>query len=187
MNLDDARAAEHEKYTRCYNKPNYRMSAPRMKDAVRDLRELPCRGSYLDVSCGCAEMLKNALNLGFASAKGTEIVTKLIDGERVIRAEVHDLPFDDGAFDVVSMFDVIEHLVPGDDELACRELARVAKSHVLITANNRPSMNHAGDDLHINKRPYEEWDSLFRQWFDPHKVMWIRNRDYVSEGWRIDL
>jgi len=187
LKLDEARAAEHEKYSRCYEKAHYRMGARRMDDAIRDLEDIPSRGSYLDVSCGRGEMLRHAYKLGFGKAKGTEIVRRLIDGERVVFAEVHALPFDVDAFDVVSMFDVIEHLVPGDDELACRELARVAKKHVLLTANNRPSLNHVGDDLHINKRGYEEWDSLFRQWFYPNKVMWIRNHDYVSEGWRIDF
>jgi hypothetical protein len=89
---------------------------------------------------------------------------------------------------VVSLFDVIEHLIPGDDELACRELARVAKRHILITANNRPSFNKAGDDLHINKRPYEEWDQLFKSWFHGARVTWIRgHRSYISEAWRVDL
>ena len=187
MNISEVRAAEHEKYGRCYEKAHYRMGARRMDDAIRDLGDLPARGSYLDVSCGRGEMLKHAYRLGFGKATGTEIVPALIDGERVVRAEVHALPFAADAFDVVSLFDVIEHLVPGDDELACRELARVADKHVLLTANNRASLNHVGDDLHINKRPYEEWDRLFRQWFHPHKIMWIRNHDYVSEGWRIDL
>ena len=187
MSIDVARAAEHEKYTRGYTAKNYRMGAARMKDAVRDLKELPCRGSYLDVSCGRGEMLVHAMTTGFEFVTGTEIVPALIDDKRVFYAEVHALPFDANSFDVASMYDVIEHLLPGDDEMACRELARVASKHVLITANNKPSINHVGDDLHINKRPYEEWDSLFRQWFKPHKVIWIRNREYVSEGWQVDL
>lgn len=187
MSIAAARAVEHEKYTRSYTEKFYRMGAKRMRDAVLDLQELPCRGSYLDVSCGRAEMLSHADALGYKSALGTEIVPALIEQDRVVRAEVHVLPFQDKSFDVVSMFDVIEHLLDGDDELACLQLMRVARKHILITANNRRSVNKSGDDLHINKRPYDEWDGLFRAWFKPHKVIWIRNRVYVSEGWRIDL
>lgn len=188
MSLDAARAAEHAKYARTYAaQPRYRMKRERMTDAVRDLAALPCRGSYLDVSCGRGEMLTEARRLGFKPVHGTEIVPALIDGKRVVRAEVHALPFEDDAFDVVTMHDVIEHLIPGDDEAACRELARVARRHVLLTANNRPSFNKAGDDLHINKRPYEEWDRLFREWF-PGDVTWTKGkRSYVSEAWRVDL
>ena len=186
--LSEARRTEHRKYRHTYaRQPNYRMGEKRMLDAVTDLRAIPARGSYLDVSCGRGEMLDHARRMGFTIVRGTEIVAQLIDGVKVVKAEAHALPFDDGSFEVVTMFDVIEHLIPGDDEAACREMARVASKHVLLTANNRPSFSKAGDDLHINKRPYEEWDRLFREWF-PGAVTWIKGkRHYVSEAWRIDL
>lgn len=188
MNIDEARAAEHAKYQRTYAaQPKYRMKRERLADAVADLKALPCRGSYLDVSCGRGDMLHHADRLGFSPVRGTEIVPELIDGTRVVRAEVHALPFDGDSFDVVTLFDVIEHLIPGDDAAACREMARVARKHILLTANNRPSFNKAGDDLHINRRSYDEWDRLFREWF-PGAVTWIKgDRAYVSEAWRIDL
>lgn len=188
MQIGEIRAAEHAKYGRCYGDlPNYRMGDKRMIDAIRELKAIPARGSYLDVSTGRGEMLGNAEAMGFQAVQGTEIVPLLVDGARVVKAEAHNLPFLDGQFEVVSMFDVIEHLIPGDDELACRELARVASRHVLLTANNRPSVNRqTGDDLHINKRPYQEWDALFREWF-PGTVTWLGNQEYVSEAWRVDL
>lgn len=188
MDIEAARSAEHQKYRRTYSaQPKYRMGPARMSDAIGDLSALPCRGSYLDVSCGRGEMVRAALRIGFASAIGTEIVPELIDGETVFAAEVHALPFADKSFDVASMFDVIEHLIPGDDEAACRELARVASRHILISANNRPSFSKAGDDLHINKRPYDQWDEMFRSIF-PGKVTWIKDgHQYVSETWRVDL
>lgn len=186
--LRSRRMAEHAKYRRAYDlNPKYRMKAERLADAAYDLAALPVRGCYLDVACGRGEMLAAAARLGFDPVMGTEIVPELIDGRQVVYAEVHALPFLDAAYSVVTMFDVIEHLLPGDDELACRELARVAGRHVLITANNRPSFNKAGEDLHINKRAYEEWDALFRAWF-PGAVTWIKgHRNYVSEAWRVDL
>lgn len=187
------RRAERAKYERAYERqPNYKMKGARRDDAHRDLSDvfasLEGPASYLDVSCGRGEMLQLAEELGFARVQGTEIVPQLIDGQRVIEAWAHELPFADGEFDVVSMLDVIEHLLPGDDEAACRELARVAKRTVLITANNKPSFNSAGDDLHINKRKYSTWHSLFERWFAPGKVTRLDvDRQYVSAAWRIDF
>jgi SAM-dependent methyltransferase len=167
------------------------MKPARRLDAAADLKSLLVRGSLLDVSCGHGDVLEDAADMGFSLVRGTEIIPELIDGQRVVYAEVHSLPFDASSFEVVSMFDVIEHLLPGDDERACKELARVASKHILITANNRPSVNHIGEDLHINKRPYEEWDALFRDWFGG-TVHWLReNRkdqgQYASSAWRVDL
>jgi SAM-dependent methyltransferase len=186
--LDAKRAVEHAKYMRAYSKPGYSMGKPRMKDAISDIYALPVRGAYLDVSCGNGEMIKAALQMGFLPCHGTEVVPSLIDGATVVRAEVHALPFTDKSFDVVTMFDVIEHLIPGDDELACRELARVASKFVVLTANNKTSQKHIGEELHINRRPYQEWDSLLRKWFAPHKVQWIKGRrNYISEAWKVTL
>jgi SAM-dependent methyltransferase len=182
------RVAEHGKYVRAYRHDNYRMKKERKADAVNDLSVLPVRGSYLDVSCGRGEMLDAAAQLGFEVVRGTELVSSLIDGERVVFAEAHSLPFPDKSFEVVSLFDVIEHLIVGDDQIVCQEMRRVASRHILITANNRPSFNKDGDDLHINKRPYPVWHALFRTWFSGASVIWIKgNRNYVSEAWRIDL
>jgi ubiquinone/menaquinone biosynthesis C-methylase UbiE len=182
-----SRESEQAKYQNCYQAPNYRMGQIRMKDALTDLDGCS-RGSYLDIGCGRGEMLTHAEGMGFAPVQGVEVVPDLIDGVRVVRGEAHALPFADNSFDVVSLFDVIEHLVPGDDEAVCREMARVARKHVVLTANNKPShCPITKADLHINRRPYEEWDALFREWFSG-SVTWLKgNRTYVSQGWRIDF
>lgn len=183
-----SREAEQAKYLDCYKAPKYRMGRPRKEDAMLDLRNCP-RGSYLDIGCGRGEMLDYAESIGFDPVRGLEIVPSLIDGERVVFGVGHDVPFPDSSFDVVSLFDVIEHLLPGDDEAVCREMARVARKHIILTANHHPSFCPVtGTDLHINRRPYEEWDRLFREWF-PGTVIWLkgRNRKYVSEAWRVNL
>ncbi|SDP40456.1 Methyltransferase domain-containing protein [Filomicrobium insigne] len=186
--LKRQRRHELAKYQRAYEAANYKMKSERRQDAVNDIAALPIRGALLDVGCGRGEMLAEAEDLGFSPVQGTETVPALIDGQRVVAARVDALPFPDKAFDVTTMFDVIEHLIPGDDERACRELARVAKHHIVLTANNKRSRNKAGDELHINRRPYDEWDRLFRKWFEGHAVTWIKGeRHYISEAWRIDL
>lgn len=185
--LTAAQAAEIAKYEICYQAPNYRMSADRGRGARRGLAEVPWRGGYLDVGCGRGEMLDHAAALGFEPVAGAEMVEALLGRPGVQKAVAWDLPWGDAAFDVVSLFDVIEHLLPGDDEQACRELARVAKHCVLITANNLTSI-HKGVELHVNRRPYEEWDGLFRAWFPGATVRWLKHlRAKNSEFWRIEL
>lgn len=184
----EERVIEHRKYANAYGAENYKMGKPRMQDAILDLTGITLRDSYLDVSCGRGEMLDIASGMDFERIQGTEIVPDLISTrDNVEYAEVHNLPFDDNSFQVVSMFDVIEHVLQGDDRLACKEMQRVATNHILLTANNKNSFNGKGDQLHINKREYEEWDSCFREWFGGCTVHWLKTRHYVSHGWRIDL
>ena len=188
--LYQARLAEHQKYKKVYQMPaaKYSMSDRRREDAVRDLTALPCRGRLLDVSCGRGEMLNAAEDIGFDIAIGTEIVPELIKNDtRVYFSEAHNLQFPSKSYDVVTLWDVIEHLIPGDDELACKELLRVARKYILLTANNRPSKS-LGVELHINRRPYREWDDLFNKWFSGCKVEWLQaERQHVSECWKITI
>jgi SAM-dependent methyltransferase len=186
MITDEARCAEHAKYVRAYASDTYGMGEERRRCAIADLAVLE-RGSYLDVGCGRGEMIRESLRLGFDPAHGTEVMPDLIDGLRVVHGEAHALPFSDKSFDVVTMLDVIEHLVPGDDEAACRELARIARRHIIVTASNLRSFSQAGDDLHINRRPYDDWDVLFRAWFAPGRVWRRPSRNPISETWQVDL
>ena len=183
--LAERRLAEAAKYERAYQRPRYHMGAQRMQQSAAILESLPCRGGYLDVSCGCGEMLDHARRLGFHPVAGTEIVPALLN-QRVLPAWAHELPFADRQFDVVTCFDVLEHLLPGDDQLACREMARVAAWHVILTVNNLSSKQPNGDELHINRRPYEEWHALFQDWFAGAKIQRFPPQ-YVSQAWRIDL
>lgn len=185
----EARQAEQAKYVRAYRDPKYRMGTGRMRDARADLGALPHRGFYLDVGCGRGEMLDYANAIGFGMAVGLELVYDLQAARPadVMSGSALAIPYEANAMDVVSMFDVIEHILPGDDIQAVRELDRVARRHVLITANNRPSRLADGTDLHINLRHYEDWDAFFREHFTGD-VQWLRGagRAYVSETWRVD-
>ena len=96
-----------------------------------------------------------------------------------------DLPFLDNEFDNVTFYDVMEHLPPEDSERACRELERVARQYVVLTVANFSHI-HRGVEMHINIKPYEEWDRLFREWFGG-RIEWITGRKSISQTWRIRL
>ena len=183
MNRED----EIKKYVSAYRGEGYGMGDRRFRAAWTILDDLPCRGGYLDVGCGRGEMLDLADDLGFDPVQGTEVVPDLVtvDG-KVVRATIDRLPFPDRSFDVVSCLDVIEHLVPGDDELGCREMARVASRFVVLTISN-VSHRFRGVELHVNRRPYDEWDRLLASWF-PGTVTRLGDRATpVNQAWLVDL
>lgn len=175
------RQTEQEKYRAIYKTltpDDYVCKGQRLPNTQRDLESLPCRGSYFDLGCGAGQMMNYAASIGFTPVFGMDLVKGSILGE------AHVLPVKTKSIDVAVMFDVIEHLVPPDDELACRELARIARNHVLVSANNRDS-HRCGWQLHINKRDYGEWERLFKQWMGG-KVSMMPGR-HTSPMWRVDL
>ncbi len=140
-------------------------------------------GSLLDVGAGRGETLEAAAALGFAPLAGTEVVAALLGGV-VIYGEAHALPFGDAAFDVVTCFDVMEHLLPADQTLALRELARVTRRELLVTAADYPH-EWDGVELHVGRRDSDAWDALIRA-HCPGRVErlgWCGS----AEGWRVVL
>ncbi len=64
------------------------------------------------------------------------LVADLYDIEEpgYLKASGLDLPFKDGAYDVVVCFDVFEHILPGDRERFLTEITRVARQCVVVAA-----------------------------------------------------
>lgn len=164
--VDVARQHEVARYERAYQNPSYRLGDLRRAHIERHLRALP-KGSLLDVSTGRGETLNIARRLGHTPVQGTEAVSYLCNGVDVVQALAHALPFPDKSFDTVTMFDVMEHLVPEDTAAACHEMKRVARQTILLTVCNRPSRFGSDGDLHINRRAsYEAWHEELATHFD---------------------
>jgi SAM-dependent methyltransferase len=165
-----ARTAEVSKYEHAYRDPNYRLGDRRRAHIVQHLNRIE-KGSLLDVSTGRGEVLELAGHLGHYPVFGTEAVEYLCDEPRIWHAFAHEFPFGTSSFDTVTMFDVMEHLLPEDTEAVCRELARVAARRVLLTIHNGPH-RFRGMDLHINRRAsYALWLEELQRHFNPHEVI----------------
>ena len=185
MDINEARQKEIDKYTEIYSRlPNYKTSF-RLSQIKEIIDIFDPNSTYLDVGCGRGEAVQYAQEKGLYT-RGIEAVKELCTGA-VKHGLVHDLPFSNNSFDYVSAFDVMEHLLPGDDALAVQEMARVAKRKVILTIANGKS-GKLGYQLHINIRPYEDWDKLLRQWVPDAKVVWLKDlKTSINEVWEICL
>lgn len=153
----EPREFEVAKYVQMYRRPTYAMGKTRRVDVERVMRELP-KGTLLDVGTGRGETLSIARAYGH-TPQGTEVVPYLVKPPRVVYAQAHALPFDDGAFDHVTCFDVLEHLLEVDLVPALREFQRVARKTVTVSACDRSHVVE-GIELHISARPFEAWHEL---------------------------
>ena len=158
------RQLELFKYEECYKYDRYRMGGPRAAAAIRALAEY-APGSFLDVGCGRGELLVVAETMGFGPVRGLEAVSYLCDGNRVVHGNILELPFQDLQFDTVGCFDVMEHLLPGDEDEAIRQLWSVTNRRLLLSISN---IRHTGmwldppQELHINIKPYDVWTKVIK-------------------------
>jgi cyclopropane fatty-acyl-phospholipid synthase-like methyltransferase len=118
----------------------------------------------LDVGCGRGEILRHCAKLG-ADAYGIDYAPVAVDLSKqlierhlsnedqagaeperspgkigVAQADAKQLPFSDGYFDRVVMFDVVEHLYPWELDLCLGEVHRVLKPGGAFIAHTAPNV-----------------------------------------------
>jgi SAM-dependent methyltransferase len=96
---------------------------------------LPPGARLLDAGCGSGRMLVELARYG--EVTGVDVSWEAVAAARarghdVVRAPVEAMPFPDGAFDVVTCLDVIEHTA--DDLATLAELRRVTRPGGLLIA-----------------------------------------------------
>lgn len=120
------------------------------------------RGRALDVGCGSGRTLDDLSSRGPAAgvdAAPAAVAAARARGHRDVhlgRAEA--LPFGDGAFELVTCLDVLEHIA--DDAGTLRELRRVTApgGHLLLTVPAYPALWSAHDVRNHHRRRYRRAD-----------------------------
>lgn len=151
---------ELEKYVEAYKDPTYKMCASRMQQAAAFLAQMQ-RGTMCDVGCGRGEVVRLAGTLGY-QVKGYETVPYLCDNHNVFQGQ---LPFIPGIYDIVTCFDVLEHIEPGITEASLDNLREITKVQALIVISSVDDEPTNGMKLHINIRTPDEWLELLRSRF----------------------
>lgn len=182
------REEEKLRYDLCYKDPKYKMGPIRMRDAFNDIREIVKDykpKTHVDISCGRGEVLDLMHEWGFDSI-GTEVVDDLIaTREDVIFAWSDDLPFEDNQFEFLTNCDAMEHYPPDLTIPALDEFFRVCSKVAYFTISNKPSANHWGEgDLHINKKPYDEWLQILSAYGEAKNRPYLRGNE-ISESFLV--
>lgn len=162
--------------------PGYLDSGPTARQEAQFRRALkialqlrPDAKTLLDAGCGSGRFLTFASSFhSWKRVTGLEISPFLADlsaqkGFEVIIGDVHCMPFDDGSFDVVAMWDVIEHLAR--PSIALAEIHRVLtpKGVLIIGTPNRSSILHSLARL-LYRFPIPAFQKPARRVFSAHPL-----------------
>lgn len=161
------------KFYDAYNAQYYneRVTNKSKKHMMKYLKFLRKRSlKMLDIGCAEGYYVRDAIEEGI-DAYGIDTSTYALENaldevkNRISFGSLTEIPFGDEEFDVMTAFDVIEHIHPKDTSNAVKEMRRVLKpdGNIIITT---PSTNFGSwvfDLTHINVRPPRFWKLIFEE------------------------
>jgi SAM-dependent methyltransferase len=136
--------------------------------------------SVLDAACGEGYGSAILAAAGAASVVGVDVDPETVEHARARhgidarRADVADLPFDDGAFELVVSFETIEH-VP-DPERALAEMRRVLSPEgTLVVSTPNAAEYLVASEFHVREFTPDELESLLRAHFERVELVYQQN------------
>lgn len=142
-----------------WSRAMWRMASGWLSEAIRGRRGL----SALDVGCGAGSTLIRLAGLrevgqvvGLEPALGALRLARQQGGFEVVQGSALALPFEDRSFDVVTCFDVFQHLADDGDRRASLEIARVLRPGgvAVVRANSAgfgPGRRRGGSTYRLNE------------------------------------
>lgn len=159
--------------------------------------QLAASRTVLDAGCGVGYGTALLAGGGATAAVGIDVSRESVEAARAgappntsfLVADVHELPFEDGHFDLVVCFEVIEH-VDGQDAVFA-ELARVLAPRGLLTVSSpHRGIYPSGNPHHVHEYEPEELRAALAVHF-PHVELrrqhpWVASAvlddDQVADG-----
>lgn len=118
---------------------------------------IPPPAKILEIGCGAGNVSSFLAQSGYVVI-GCEFYPEAVEkswpGFQMVRGDTKDLPFQDNSFDIVGLFDVIEHVQ--DDIASLKEAARVVRKGgiIAVTAPAREELWSWVDEISFHKRRY---------------------------------
>ena len=109
--------------------------------------------SWLDVGCGYNTLIKEVREKYVKDSWGIDFACP--EADQV--CDVLDLPFFDKRWDLVTAFDVMEHIYPDDVDKALQEMRRVSKRFAFTICYQKAQLEHNGLNAHATIMSREDW------------------------------
>lgn len=173
--------SEREVYESIYSDDNYFHygRTTHGKDAIKYILNLKPE-SLIDVGCGHNYFVQSVKKSGIKKAIGIDFACPSAD----FLADILELPFEDKEFDLLTAWDVLEHLLPEQVDQALSEMSRVSKRFAFTITYNPAGCIAPGKfknhNLHQCCRPPHWWKNEIEK----HAITCHNHLAYWVGKWR---
>lgn len=149
-----------------YSQEGYGRCHPDWKPWITFVQQLKPVGIWLDVGCAYGFLPLEAQKAGFTSL-GVDIsryalVQSEEPGRHLLQSRAETLPLSDDSVDIVSVFDVLEHLA--NPQLCLKECMRILKGDGLLIGSTPDPLFFDREELtHISEYPPSYWIATLRE------------------------
>lgn len=141
-----------------------------------------------DIGCGRGIFFNRLQKLGFLvfGLEPSNFIVKSLKSPFVSRGTCDDIPFTDDIFDVVFCLDVLEHIPESLIRESLRELQRISKKYLIISAAYHEDVVEKLK-VHISLKPYKQWETIISKYFKIVSSELIQSRTYSDRTAKIYL
>lgn len=156
---------EQELYKKIYSidsKYGYHdWSSNKRKNEVSFITDVLKPNSVLDVGCGTNDLCKVLKTKGINNCIGVDFACTKAD----IISNASDMPFENNTYDLITCFDVLEHIPADQIEKCLQEFARIGKS-IMAKIALFSDVHPTGNELHVCLRSPDMWHAVFSKYYN---------------------
>ncbi len=163
----------------------------RFRRAISLIKQHKTDGKLLDVGCSFGFFVKVASNRGFAAA-GIDVSEFAIENAKRLHPDLKfflmDIQkktgFDDGEFDVITAFELLEHLE--NLSFALNEIKRILSGEGMLLVSVPITGIHdtRADKTHVHHLNLDEWIRVLSQFFHVEKIDFLfRRLSQLNREW----
>lgn len=163
------------------NESSKQMKIDTFKLRLAQIQKLVPRGKILDIGCATGFFLEAARDLGYEpfgielSDYSSQLAKKKFGNESIFHGKLEDSPFQAKSFDVISMFDLIEHVRVPSQTLGIAASLLKNEGIIVITTPDNSSLS--------NKLMGKKWTHYKKEhfyYFDKQSLQYIATQNQLN-------